>query len=153
MLSVGKVGGGYMKKTLIDRFMEKVIPEPNSGCWLWDANTDRDGYGHFKVNGIQHRAHRVSFKVFCEEIPDGMLVCHKCDVRLCVNPNHMFLGTDKDNAQDKIKKNRFGKKSNHISDAMKESIKKETIKAMDIAKKYNIGIRTVRRIRNSSSSL
>jgi len=93
----------------LKRFNSKIIKIPN-GCWLWKAGTFKDGYGCFTYNGKIQRAHRVSYQLFLGSIPEGLLVCHKCDIRKCVNPDHLFLGTVLDNNLDCIRKNRHGKK-------------------------------------------
>jgi hypothetical protein len=75
--------------------------EPNSGCWLWNGGHNRiRGYGHLHFRGRQERAHRASWIAMRGPIPPGIFVCHHCDTPECVNPNHLFLGTAKDNAQD-----------------------------------------------------
>ena len=88
------------------RFEEKFMPEPNSGCWLWIAACYSSGYGAFWYQGTQHGAHRVSWMMNKGEIPDGLWVLHKCDVRACVNPDHLFLGTVQDNTRDMLSKGR-----------------------------------------------
>lgn len=80
-----------------DRLLSKVFFEPNSGCWLWEASLLKDGYPQFYFNGQNRRATRVSYDLFVGKIPDGMQVCHKCDVPTCVNPDHLFVGTQKEN--------------------------------------------------------
>lgn len=91
------------------RFWNKVIK--TEGCWNWiGCKIGKMGYGQFRFvkNGkIQNRAHRVSWIIHNGEIPDGLLVLHKCDNPLCVRPDHLFLGTDLDNATDRMKKGRF----------------------------------------------
>lgn len=72
------------RPTPIERFMEKVVPVPESGCWLWLGGVDADGYGHMNGN---RRAHRVSYERHVGGIPRGMFVCHHCDVPSCVNPH------------------------------------------------------------------
>lgn len=90
----------------LSRFEAKYIPEPNSGCWLWTAGVDSSGYGTFIYDGRTLGAHRVSFMLHRGVIPGGLLVCHTCDVRVCVNPNHLFLGTIQDNIDDRDRKGR-----------------------------------------------
>lgn len=86
------------------RFSEKI---DNSGeCWLWKASIYKNGYGHYFSNKKDVYAHRYSYSQFFGEIPDGMLVLHKCDVRNCVNPDHLFLGTHRDNSIDMYSKGR-----------------------------------------------
>ena len=82
------------------------IPEPNSGCWLWLAYTNSAGYGSVIDNGKNKSAHRASYEEFVGPIPEGILVCHRCDTPSCINPNHLFLGTYADNAKDCVNKKR-----------------------------------------------
>ncbi len=89
---------------LTDRFMSKV--KKTESCWLWTAYTNKWGYGTIKILGKMRLAHRVSFTLFRCPIPEGLLVCHTCDNPPCVNPDHLWLGTDKDNASDCLSKGR-----------------------------------------------
>lgn len=91
---------------LKDRFDRLWMPEPNSGCWIWSGLTNSRGYGRIVVSGHDQRAHRVSYELYCGPIPDGKLVCHRCDVPSCVNPAHLFLGGAADNHHDMRSKGR-----------------------------------------------
>ena len=97
------------------------------GCWLWAAATDKDGYGRFRgvYDGIAHTiAHRYSWELHNKQhIPKGMFVCHKCDNPRCVNPDHLFLGTPKENTQDMIAKDR---RRNPKGEQVKKAILKES---------------------------
>jgi HNH endonuclease len=94
------------KEVIQERFEEKFIPEPNSGCWIWTASINRLGYGTVAHKGKIWKAHRVSWDLYTGVIPEGMSVLHKCDNRLCVNPDHLFLGDQTDNMRDMVAKGR-----------------------------------------------
>lgn len=97
---------------LDQRFWRDVMPEPNSGCWIWIGSTKPNGYGHIsdRSNGRKSiYAHRVSWELHHGVIPDGMIVCHKCDFPQCVNPDHLFLGSHADNMRDCSRKGRIHK--------------------------------------------
>jgi hypothetical protein len=83
--------------------MEKVDKRE---CWIWRGATSSTGYGNIEINGKQTGTHRLSYELHHGPIPDGMHICHRCDVRNCVNPEHLFLGSARDNMLDKIEKNR-----------------------------------------------
>lgn len=86
------------------RFHSNVVV--GDSCWIWTAKILPNGYGVFNVKGKQVYVHRFSYQLYNGTIPYGLLVCHTCDNRSCVNPAHLWLGTHKDNTQDMISKNR-----------------------------------------------
>lgn len=83
-----------------------VIPEPNSGCWLWLGAVNSAGYGQLRGDGRAYYAHRMSYEVYRGDIPAGLVVRHKCDNPLCANPDHLELGTMSDNTQDMLRRGR-----------------------------------------------
>lgn len=98
--------------SVVDRFMQYVMPEPNSGCWLWTgtcAKHPRTGleYPMFRL-GKNRRGNRVAYELFVGTLPQGAVVRHRCDVTTCVNPQHLCLGTQKDNVDDRDRRGRWG---------------------------------------------
>lgn len=97
-----------MDNKTLDRFMSKV--EKTDTCWLWKASKNKAGYAHFGIRKNEKSfmavGSRVSFEHFNGPIPEGLCVLHACDVRHCVNPEHLFLGTKRDNSDDMIRKGR-----------------------------------------------
>ena len=99
-----------------ERIMARSIPEPNSGCWLWEGATNQRPkgskqpiYASVRLRGRMVKIQRVTYEWANGPIPDGMQVLHRCDVSLCCNPAHLFIGTNDENHADKAAKDR-GKK-------------------------------------------
>jgi hypothetical protein len=101
---------GKRTRNIVERFFSRV--EKTETCWLWQGKclrvetTGRGGYGLFSDFGKWVLAHRWAYASFIGTIPDGTCVLHKCDVRNCVNPDHLFIGTHQDNTRDMFKKGR-----------------------------------------------
>lgn len=92
--------------TLDERFWFCVVRKSNDECWEWTGTKTNRGYGNIEIDGHAVGAHRLSYIIHFGEIPPNMDICHHCDNRGCVNPNHLFVGTNMDNVQDKIRKGR-----------------------------------------------
>ena len=98
----------YLRKCPKQRLLEGSDrgTGPDS-CWVWKgAKFGNTGYGQIQYQGKPTRTHRLSYQVFVGDIPDGLLVLHRCDVRVCINPSHLFLGTHKQNMDDMRSKGR-----------------------------------------------
>lgn len=108
------------KRDVLERFKEK-FKVMESGCHEWQSNFHRTGYGKF-MEGKTVPAHRMAYTLFVGPIPAGNWVLHKCDNRKCVNPEHLFLGSRKDNIQDMDQKGRRGTKC-QLTEADAEKIK------------------------------
>lgn len=99
---------------VIRRFNKKWMPISDISCWIWIAAEDSNGCARLLVDYKNEKASRVSWQIHKGQIPDGLHVLHKCDNRLCVNPDHLFLGTHDDNMRDMTAKGRhFLKKRTH----------------------------------------
>lgn len=134
-------------------FMESVIPEPNSGCWLWLGSETNSGYGCVRHKGKNLKAHRASWLLFRGPLKRRLSVCHKCDNPPCVNPDHLFLGTHQENMRDMVRKGRTIrlKGSAHPGAKLTElavlAIRNDRRRSSIIASEYGVARRTIQAIR------
>ncbi len=139
--------GNWEFATRLKNFWSKVQKGPADECWLWLGAKGPTGYGHFTSNDY---AHRFSWKINCGDIPFGMFVLHKCDVRSCVNPRHLFLGTAFDNSQDMKRKRRQQRGSRHYRAKLTEddvrqmrTLAKEGWRNIDLVHRFGVTPATV----------
>jgi hypothetical protein len=137
---------------VIDRFWSKVN-KTEGGCWEWTAAKDGSGYGLFRWQRRMVRVHRVSFELVHGPIPEDLHVCHRCDNRGCVNPDHLFLGTHRDNMTDMSQKGRA--RTPLGEDNLQAKLTRVTVREVrqaegsqrQIAKRFGISQSQVSRIR------
>lgn len=128
--------GIYQKKITPPeiRFWAKVDVTNPESCWYWKAAADKDNYGVFQISNKKSiGAHRMAYLLSYGPIPKFSVTRHKCDTPLCVNPNHLELGTQKDNINDKVVRNRQAKGSTNGQSRLNESL------VLTIRKLYNTG--------------
>lgn len=132
------------------RFEKKFEKMPN-GCWEWQAAFNH-GYGWFSVSRLKAKnAHRVSYELYVGKIPSGMFVCHKCDNRKCVNPAHLFLGTNADNMHDMAVKGRANRPTGErhprarLNEEMVKEIRLGFSSTKDLAKRFGVALITVQK--------
>jgi hypothetical protein len=100
-----KINRDYVHGTPKEKFIKSYQLNEN-GCWIWTAIINKNGYGIICIKRKRILAHRFSYEFHVKKIPEGMIICHRCDNPGCVNPNHLFIGTHADNIKDKLQKGR-----------------------------------------------
>lgn len=146
-----------LDKVHMKRFLQKFRPTTTKQCWNWYGHLNLNGYGTFLINGKQFYAHRVSYNTFIGVVPSKLWVCHRCDNPRCVNPNHLFLGTDLDNTNDAHEKRHIGVitsrekfgwiKSKSVVQAIRMAVGSQS----SIARRFGVNQSTVSRIKNGVS--
>lgn len=147
------------KMTVRERLERMSMPVTESGCRIWLGSVSRDdGYGVFQLRGKTTSAHRTSWVVSNgRPIPKGMNVLHRCDIPSCIEPMHLFIGTDADNVQDKVKKGRM----NHLRgegcgfSKLKEgqiiAIRRDNRNFKDIAKAYHVSRQAIVSVKSGAT--
>lgn len=147
---------GSNKSSIYTRFVTKVA-FAGSDCWYWYGAKHKLGYGLMNALG-ESKAHCVSWRLHKGDIPDGMFVLHKCDVRNCVNPDHLFLGTQTDNMRDMVSKDRHckvkhrgedncrSKLTNKQAQSIRDEFSTGRFMQIELAKKYNLSPMTISRL-------
>lgn len=136
-----------LKQISKEKFSEKYIPEPMSGCWLWTSSRSKNGYGVMDFGINPRYAHRMAWALYRGKILKDMEICHSCDVRLCVNPDHLYQATHKKNMADQYQKARTTWGENHANSKLTEKNAKDII--LDrrpqniIAKSYKVSRATI----------
>lgn len=143
----------------LDKFKHKFwkrVDQPFVGCWEWQGVRSTQGYGSIRFGKKPYPAHRVAWELLYGEIPEGMLVLHKCDNKCCVRPGHLYIGTQKDNVRDIFDRNRMpGKhkrrpKPGHLHKLSVEQVKEIRIRYANkesstrkLAKEYGVAQVTI----------
>lgn len=140
-------------------FMDYVSKHGEDDCWPWIGSQNGRGYGRLNFEGYYDQAHRASWRIHCGEIPVGQNVLHSCDNTLCVNPKHLFLGTQQDNVDDCIAKGRFRAGTNQsyanailTEDNVREirRLLEEGHKQKDVAEWFGVVRQTITNINNGT---
>ena len=151
---------GNPKQTLFQRLERNSIPEPNSGCLLWTGAVDHSGHGVITIwddeyeKSITTSPHRIAWQLHRGPIPERMLVCHKCDVPSCINPDHLWLGTNDENMADMVAKGRAAKPkgtkhpNSKLTDDDIRAIRRSLKSGVDVAREYGISTANVSLIRS-----
>lgn len=148
----------YRSLSIETRLMKSIKINRETGCWEWQRGLFSTGYGQISVKGVGRLAHIVSYETFVGSIPDGLFVLHKCDNPICINPEHLFLGTNQDNMTDMVNKGRSarGERNRHAKLTVDQvlEIKQRLLNGEDtikISEDYPVTERTIKFIQEGKS--
>lgn len=145
----------------IERFHKKYIKQED-GCWIWTGGARPNAKGtlygrHWNEYGKSEGSHRFSYRIHKGKIPKGLYVCHTCDNPLCVNPEHLFIGTHKDNMEDMVNKNRSykgcgeDKGVSKLTNSQANEIRESTLSQSKLAKIYGVSQTCIGRIKRGET--
>lgn len=137
---------------LSKKIQDNSVRITESGCWIWTGSLNKHGYGRLTFGAKTNiGAHRASYELMHGKIPDGLFALHRCDIKCCVNPDHIFIGTQQENMSDKVAKNRQAKGHRHGMSKLTEEQAKEAkfgrARSSELAKKFNCSAVMIRQIR------
>jgi len=134
---------------------DRVTPITETGCWVWTGAWTPKGYGSLSMARRRFYAHRLAYDTFVGPIPKGMFVCHKCDVRACCNPEHLFLGTAADNSADAKAKGRMhqGERNynSKLTDALVREIRASHLTSREWSRRTGIPPATIPKARRTQT--
>ena len=114
--------------SIVDEIRARVKVDEVTGCWVWQGRVDRDGYGLFWRNAKRYRVHRLMYELHNGESPGRLNVCHECDNPACCNPGHLWLGTNRENCHDAMRKGRLAHGVRHGMSKLTDDIVREAVK-------------------------
>lgn len=149
----------YPRPPIAERLMAGIEYDTNGGCWLWSAGL-WNGYGRLSVGNKAKKANRLMWEMVNGPIPagsgyHGTCLCHRCDVKVCINPEHMFLGTAKDNTQDAASKGIMPRgiraPKARLTEQQVREIRASAARQVDLAALYGVNQTTISSIKCGKS--
>lgn len=146
---------GVTPETASDALLRRIDITAPGGCHVWTGSKSRDGYGSLTFQNKKRKAHRLAYETWVGPIGTGMCVCHRCDNRLCINPRHLFLGTNADNTADRDQKGRQAKGERcgraKLTEADVRAIRLSSDTHAALSKRYGVGATSIWEIKAGRS--
>jgi len=141
-----------MEEMYIERFLSSI--DKSGNCWLWTGTMGgkkENMYGVLKMNRKTFRSHRFSYEYYKGKIPEGMFVCHTCDNPPCVNPDHLFIGTQSDNMRDMLTKGRTPKAKLRLDEVRYIFDYKGDMSYSELGEKFKVSVGTIENVKSGRS--